>query len=102
MTAYVVFTRERTTDEAELKLYADKAGAARKGHAMTPLAFYGHVDMLEGTPIEGCVILSFPTLAEAHGWYDSPAYQEALQHRLKGSDYRVFIVEGLDTPAASS
>lgn len=96
MTAYVVFTREHTTDEAELKLYAEKAGAARQGHAMTPLAHYGRIDMLEGAPIEGCVILSFPTMTEAHGWYDSPAYQAALKHRLKGSDYRVFIVEGVD------
>jgi uncharacterized protein (DUF1330 family) len=99
MNAYVVFTRERTTDEAELKIYAEKAGAAREGHAMTPLVHYGRIDMLEGAPVEGCVILSFPTMAEAHGWYDSPAYQDALQHRLKGSDYRVFIVEGLNASA---
>lgn len=99
MTAYVVFTRERTTDTAELKLYAEKAGAAREGHMLTPLAFYGRIDMLEGHPAEGCVILSFPTMAEAHGWYDSPAYQNALQHRLNGSEYRVFIVEGVDAAA---
>ena len=96
MTAYVILTRERTIDAAELKLYGEKAAPAREGHAMTPLAFYGQVDMLEGEPIEGCVILSFPTMAEAHAWYDSPIYQAALPHRLKGSDYRVFIVEGVD------
>jgi uncharacterized protein (DUF1330 family) len=96
MTAYVIFTRERTTDAAELKLYGEKAGAAREGHALTPLAFYGKVDMLEGEPIEGCVVLSFPTMAEAHAWYDSPIYQAAREHRLKGSDYRIFIAEGVD------
>lgn len=66
---------------------------------MIPLAFHGRIDRLEARPVEGCVILSFPTMAEGHGWYDSRAYQDALQHRLKGSDYRVFIVDGVDTTA---
>ena len=95
MTAYVVFVRDSITDPGEFKQYQAKAGAAREGHAMTPLAFYGKIDTLEGDPVEGAVILSFPTMAEAHAWYDSPVYQEALQHRLKGAKYRLFIVEGL-------
>lgn len=96
MTAYVVFTRERTVDATELLIYAEMAGGTSEGHAMTPLAHYGRIDLLEGEPIEGCVILSFPTMAQARRWYDSPTYQAALQHRLKGSEYRVFIVEGVD------
>ena len=95
MTAYVVFTREKTNDAAELKLYGEQASAAREGHAMTPLAFYGPIEMLEGIAVEGCLILAFPSVAEAHGWYDSPIYQAAKEHRVKGAEYRVFIVEGL-------
>ena len=45
--------------------------------------------------MDGAVILEFPDLAEAHAWYDSPIYQDALQHRLKGADYRVFVIEGV-------
>ena len=45
MSAYVVFTREHTTDEAELKLYARKAPAARQGRNLTPLAFYGQLEV---------------------------------------------------------
>ena len=96
MTAYVVFTREITTDQAELDIYTPLAGAAGKNHPLTALALYGKHEVLEGPPIEGAVILSFPTTAEAHAWYDSPAYQAAREHRLKGSTYRVFIVDGLD------
>lgn len=96
MSAYVVFTRERTTDEAELQRYAQKAPAAREGRDLTPLAFYGQLEVLEGDPIEGAVILRFPDIAAAREWYASPAYQEALQHRLKGADYRVFLIEGND------
>jgi len=99
MTAYVVLTRLHTSDPAELATYSQKAAKARAGHALTPLAAYGQHEVLEGEPIEGAVILSFPTMAEARAWYDSPAYQEARQHRLQGSDYQVFMVEGIDPPA---
>ena len=94
MTVYMVFEREKTTNSDELTLYAQKVGAARGNHAMTALAYNGTLDVLEGGPIEGVVILSFPTAAEARAWYDSPAYQTALAHRVAGSDHRVFIVEG--------
>ncbi|KWR80374.1 DUF1330 domain-containing protein [Pseudomonas sp. PI1] len=96
MSAFVVFTRERTTDAAELQRYTQEAPAAREGHDVTRLAFYGELEVLEGTPIEGAVILRFPDMAAARAWYTSSAYQAALQHRLKGAEYRVFLIEGTD------
>jgi len=47
--------------------------------------------------VDGAVILEFPTLADAKASYESPLYQQALKHRLKGADYRVFIVEGVQS-----
>ena len=47
------------------------------------------------SPIDGSVILSFPTFEEAKAWYNSPAYTEARQHRHLGADYRCFITEGV-------
>jgi len=96
MSAYVVFTREHTNDTAELDRYKELAPAARVGRDLTPLAFYGQLEVLEGAPFEGAVILRFPDMAAARDWYHSPAYQEARQHRLKGADYRVFLIEGHD------
>jgi uncharacterized protein (DUF1330 family) len=52
--------------------------------------------MTEGEPIEGVVILEFATFEEAEAWYDSPAYQAAVVHRLRGAKYRTFIVQGVD------
>jgi uncharacterized protein (DUF1330 family) len=95
MTAYIVYVRDRITNPEEFKKYEESAGAASVGHPVTPLAFYGAVETLEGAPVDGAVILQFPTLADAKAAYGSPLYQEALKHRLKGADYRVFIVEGL-------
>ena len=95
MTAYVIFIRDGIKDANEMATYGQKAGAARGDHPITPLAFYGRQEVLEGPQVEGAVILQFPSFAEAQAWYRSPAYQEALQHRLAGAEYRVMIVEGV-------
>jgi uncharacterized protein (DUF1330 family) len=93
--AYVILIRDRMIDAEEFAAYGVKAREARGGHAVTPLAFYGAQEVLEGPDVEGAVILRFPSFAEAQAWYRSPAYQAALQHRLKGAAYRVMIVEGV-------
>lgn len=95
MSAYIVYVRDRITDPEEFAKYEAAAPAASVGHPITPLAFYGAVDTLEGTPVDGAAILEFPTIAEARASYDSPLYQEAMKHRLKGAEYRVFIIEGI-------
>lgn len=93
--AYVILVRDRMIDDAEFATYGQKAREARAGHAVTPVAYYGRHEVLEGPPVEGAVILQFPSFAEAQAWYRSPVYQDALQHRLAGAEYRVLIVEGV-------
>lgn len=95
MSAYIVFTRERMRDAAEFDTYSKKAGPTLAGHEAKPLAFYGRNETLEGAPIEGAVVVEFPTLEAAKAWYESPAYREARAHRFAAADYRVFITEGL-------
>lgn len=95
MPAYVIFIKNKTLDADELKIYSQKAGPARGDHKLTPLAYYGPLEVLEGDPAEGVVLVQFPDMAAAKAWYDSPAYQEAKQHRLKGADYRVILADGL-------
>lgn len=95
MAAYIVFTRERMRDEAELATYSSKARPSLAGHAVKPLVVYGTCETLEGAPIEGAVILEFPTLEAAKAWYESPAYTEARAHRFAAADYRCFITEGV-------
>ena len=95
MTAYVVFTRERVRDSSEMELYSPGARASFAGRDMGRLAAYGTCETLEGAPIEGAVILSFPTMEAARDWYNSPEYTEARKHRHLGADYRAFITEGV-------
>jgi uncharacterized protein (DUF1330 family) len=95
MSAYVVFMREQTLNQAELEAYWARVKATMDGHPLKVLAAYGRHVTLEGPDVEGVVIAEFPTLEEARAWYDSPAYQEAAQHRYRGAVYRGLIVEGV-------
>ena len=95
MAAYIVFMRDRMRDTKEFGTYMDAVPPTLAGHPVKPLALYGTIETLEGPPIEGAVIAEFPTLEAAKAWYQSPAYQAAMQHRHKAGDYRVFITEGL-------
>jgi uncharacterized protein (DUF1330 family) len=100
MPAYMIFTREGPiTDQAAMDDYAaaNQAAGARyvEDHKMRPLAFYGAQECFEGEAPDGVVLIEFPTAEDARGWYNSPDYQAALAHRLKGATYRVVLVEGV-------
>lgn len=100
MPAYMIFTREgHVTDQAALDAYssANRANAGRyvEQFKMKPLAIYGAQECFEGEAPDGVVLLEFPTADDARTWYDSPEYQAAMAHRLKGATYRVVLVEGL-------
>jgi uncharacterized protein (DUF1330 family) len=71
------------------------APAALAGHPITFRIAHGPNDVVEGPDFEDMMMVEFPTFREARGWYDSPAYQAASQHRFKGADYRAIIVEGV-------
>lgn len=92
--AYIVFTREKTLDRAELEAYWKEAPASFEGHSIKVLSAYGPHEVWEGDSIEGIVIAEFPSMEAARAWYHSPAYQKAREHRTKGAVYRGILVEG--------
>ncbi len=94
MAAYLIALRERMKDPKEMEKYGEKARAAPMD-TVKVLSVYGKIETLEGAPFEGAVILEFPSTEEAMKWYKSPEYQAAREHRLKGADYRFFIVQGM-------
>jgi uncharacterized protein (DUF1330 family) len=100
MPAYVVITKTRTRNRSQLDLYAKAAPIFMAGHSATYLARFGACEVKEGAAVEGVAIIEFPTFEEAKTWYESPAYQEASQHRFQGGDYDVVIVEGVPPSAA--
>lgn len=95
MTAYVLFILEKLRDQALFDEYHTVGRKARGDHPLTPLAYYGKHEVLEGPAAEGIVLFSFPSLEAAHAWYDSPQYQAALPLRLRSADCRVIFFEGV-------
>lgn len=89
----MIFIREETIDPAEMSIYGGMASATLASHPVTLLSRYHPMTVLEGPDAEAVLIVSFPDAAAARKWYDSPEYQGALQHRLKGATYRVILTE---------
>ncbi len=100
MSAYVVFTREKTLDKLELATYLKDAPATLAGHGVKILALNGSHEDLEGPSTEVAVILEFPGIDAAKAWYNGSPYREVREHRLKGATYRVTLVEGVSSQPA--
>ena len=47
-------------------------------------------------------IVAFPSLEQAHAWYRSPEYAEALAFRKVAVQRRLFFVQGTDGPTVAS
>lgn len=95
MSAYFVFTREKTTNPAEMAIYQASVEPTLASFDLTILAAYGTHEVLEGPPVEGVVVIQFPSSEAARSWYNSPAYVAVRAHRLKGAEYRCVLVEGV-------
>lgn len=100
MSAYMIFTRDKTLDEHALAIYSKDAPATLVGHEVRVLAFYGSHEDLEGPSTEGTAILEFPSIEAAKAWYNGSSYREVRQHRLKGATYGVTLVTGVSSQPA--
>jgi len=94
MAAYVVITRERTRNTAQMEQYKKLAPASFEQHPAIFRAIHGRHEVLEGPAVEEIIILEFPTYEEAKAWYQSPEYQAACEHRFQAGDYRFIITQG--------
>jgi uncharacterized protein (DUF1330 family) len=98
MTVYAIFVRESTHDEDELNIYRATALKTFEGSRAKMIVRNGKLEPLEGPAPEGVIVIEFPTMEEARGWYFSPQYQEVAKHRFNAAKYRGFFVEALETP----
>jgi uncharacterized protein (DUF1330 family) len=86
----------RITDPAQFDTYRAPAGASVAQYGGRLLAAAGKAELLDGGPApELSVVIEFPDAAAARRWYQSPEYQAALPIRLRSSQGRVFLIEGV-------
>lgn len=100
MPAYIVFIREEPVRDGDaLARYSasnrSNAGVFVEKYGLKPLSVYGANETLEGDEADGVVLLEFPDMAAARGWYDGPEYQAAIPDRHTGAHYRAIMFEGL-------
>ena len=95
MAAYVIFDAV-PVDPDQMKGYGEKAIASLEAYCGKIISATNDIDAREGDwHRERIVIIEFPTMAKAQGWYESPEYREVLPIRLKASRDKMVIVPGL-------
>jgi uncharacterized protein (DUF1330 family) len=95
MPAYVIGDI-RVTNSAEYDTYVPAALATITQYGGRVLAAGGALEALEGGAApERTVVIEFANPEAARRWYRSPEYQAALPTRLRSSQGRVFLIEGM-------
>ena len=94
--AYVI-AESKHLDNEEIRRYRELAAASIAQHGGRYLVRGGIPDAREGDWIEDhrMVVIEFPTVEQAHGWYDSPDYRAALATRSTVPDRRMLLVDGV-------
>jgi len=96
MVAYAMVEITVTSDEG-MGPYREKVADTVVAHGGKYLILGGATQVLEGNigqhPAK--VLLEFPSMEAAKGWYDSPEYQAILPARLESSSANFLLVEGV-------
>ena len=99
MTAYVV-GHVKVTNPDPYRGYERGFFPTLKDYEGRLLAADDATETAEGTFPEGrTVILAFPTMEQAKGWYYSSAYQEIIPLRQENSEGTLAFVAGFELPA---
>ena len=98
MPAYVIVDI-KVRDPKQYERYKELAPPAIAAYGGKYIARGGKVTVLEGdwNP-KRCVILAFPSAAQAVKWWNSPEYTEARKVRQECASANMIVVEGLDAP----
>jgi uncharacterized protein (DUF1330 family) len=96
MPAYVIANVTKAWDQDKLVEYRERNTAAVADHGGRFVARGGRHEILEGDyqPIR-VVIIEFPDLEAARGWYESAEYAPLRELRRSASDTDIYVVEGV-------
>jgi len=101
MSAYLIAICRGVTDRRGLEEYWARARATFEGFDVQLHVGYMPFKQLEGSgPVEGVVMIEFPSTETALSWYESDRYREAMQHRIGAADFDLVLVEGGVVPPA--
>jgi len=95
MPAYIIADIE-ITDPATFEEYRKGVPATIAAYGGRYVARGGALESLEGgwSP-KRMVVLEFPSMAQAKAWYGSAEYRDLRQMRLRSTNSKAVLVEGL-------
>ncbi len=95
MPAYVI-VQGRIDDQVRFDEYRAAANPTVAAHGGRLLGIGDPPKVMEGeqADLPRLVLIEFPSLEAAKGWYESAEYQAAMQLRQMSSESRFLLVEG--------
>lgn len=96
MSAYCLFDNIEVTDPAKLEEYKKRAEPLVERYGGRYVVGGGKVEVVEGDwrPVFP-VMIEFPSLEQAHRWYDSDEYRELKALRLSAVKSSAVFIEGI-------
>ncbi|WP_420645111.1 DUF1330 domain-containing protein [Candidatus Leptofilum sp.] len=96
MTAYCFFDVREVTDPVKLGQYKDGVLATVQQYGGRYLLLGGNCERVEGSwqPITP-VLIQFPSLAQAHRWYNSTEYEPLKALRLAATEGDAVFMESV-------
>ncbi|MER8768162.1 DUF1330 domain-containing protein [Mesorhizobium sp. M0960] len=98
MTAYAVAHMRQVTPGPPIVEYLQKIDATLEQFGGRFIVHGSEVDVVENNWPGHLVMIEFPDMQQARGWYRSPAYQEILPLRTANSQSDVVFVDGVEHP----
>ena len=98
MPAYFVYVCQEVLDRAKLETYWREIVPTLEGYGAKSLSSYAPFEQLEGEPVEGIVVVEFPSRERARAWYDSDAYKAIRHLRIEGARYIGVLAEAGTPP----
>ena len=94
MKGYVVANVD-VRDWGAYESYRSRTAAVIEQYGGRFLVRGGPIEVIEGDPgIARLIILEFPSVADAHHFYNSPEYQAILPDRLNNARSTLLVAEG--------
>jgi uncharacterized protein (DUF1330 family) len=96
MSAYCFFDIQKVTDGSKMEEYRKDVTAVVERFGGRYVVLGGKLDLVEGdwrptTP----VLIQFPSLEQAHNWYNSGEYKKLKELRLSATKTNAVFMEGL-------
>jgi uncharacterized protein (DUF1330 family) len=100
MPGYVLAHVRQILDRERYAEYASQTPASIEAHGGRFLVRGGETDGVEfDEPLGRVVVIEFPSLEAARGWYHSDEYQRLVAIRQSAVDSVMLLVDGYEPPA---